>query len=220
VNLIINRKFAIFSVSTEVPLLIPERIPRHIFTTIFSKIDFNSFQQFTSKLSKVCLPLYYVKSLITTIYWCKSNHSLEEDTFMFVVAGRQRVRNNTSGHKDEKVIRRRIVNTIGSLIMYLLLLLFLLLPLGAEGIRETLVSLQFLTFRQSVGLLKRGISPSQGRYLTQTQTIIYALSGIGTHGPSVRASEDSSCLRPRRHCDQLIMHITDLILLYQLKRVG
>jgi hypothetical protein len=31
------------------------------------------------------------------------------------------------------------------------------------------VSLQFLNLRHSVGLLGRGISPSQGRYLTQTQ---------------------------------------------------
>jgi hypothetical protein len=31
------------------------------------------------------------------------------------------------------------------------------------------VSLQFLNLRQSIGLLTRGISPSQGRYLTQTQ---------------------------------------------------
>jgi hypothetical protein len=47
----------------------------------------------------------------------------------------------------------------------ILLLLFLFLPLGAQGIRETLISLQFLNLRQSVGLLGRGISPSQGRYL-------------------------------------------------------
>jgi hypothetical protein len=31
------------------------------------------------------------------------------------------------------------------------------------------VSLQFLNLRHSVGLLGLGISPSQGRYLTQTQ---------------------------------------------------
>jgi hypothetical protein len=31
------------------------------------------------------------------------------------------------------------------------------------------VSLQFLNLRHSVGLLGRGISPSQGRYLTRTQ---------------------------------------------------
>jgi hypothetical protein len=39
----------------------------------------------------------------------------------------------------------------------------------------------------------------------QTQnkhTDIHALSGIRTHNPSVRANEDSSCLRPRRHCDR------------------
>jgi hypothetical protein len=32
-------------------------------------------------------------------------------------------------------------------------------------------------------------------------TDIHALSGFRTHEPSVRASEDSSCLRPRGHCD-------------------
>jgi hypothetical protein len=67
------------------------------------------------------------------------------------------------------------------------------------------VSLQFLNLRQSVGLLGRGISPSQSRYLTQTEytkTDIHALSGIQTYDPSVRASEDISCLRPRGHCDR------------------
>jgi hypothetical protein len=34
-------------------------------------------------------------------------------------------------------------------------------------------------------------------------TDIHALSGIRTHDPSVRAGEDSSCLRPRCHCDRL-----------------
>jgi hypothetical protein len=32
---------------------------------------------------------------------------------------------------------------------------------------------------------------------------IHALSGIRTHDPSVRASEDSSCLRSRGYCDRL-----------------
>jgi hypothetical protein len=35
------------------------------------------------------------------------------------------------------------------------------------------------------------------------QTDIHALSGIGTHDPSVRGPEDSSCLRPRDHPDRL-----------------
>jgi hypothetical protein len=67
----------------------------------------------------------------------------------------------------------------------------------------------FLIYTQAVGLLGRGISPSQGRYLhrtTQTQnkrTDIHVLSGIRTHDPSVRASEDGSCFRPRSHCDRL-----------------
>jgi hypothetical protein len=36
----------------------------------------------------------------------------------------------------------------------------------------------------------------------QTHTDIHALSGIPTHNPTVRASEDVSCLRPRGHYDR------------------
>jgi hypothetical protein len=64
------------------------------------------------------------------------------------------------------------------------------------------VSLQFLNLRQSVGLLGRGISPSQGRYLTQTD--IHALSEIRTHDPYVRAGRNISCFRPRGHCDSTV----------------
>jgi hypothetical protein len=60
-------------------------------------------------------------------------------------------------------------------------------------------------FSQTVVLLGRVISPSQGRYLHTAQhrhrinahtPNFLALSGIRTHDPSVRASKDSSCLRP------------------------
>jgi hypothetical protein len=68
-----------------------------------------------------------------------------------------------------------------------------------------------LSYTQSVGLLGRGISPSQGHYLytehthrINAHTDIHALCGIRTHDPSVQASEDSSCLRPRGHCDRQI----------------
>jgi hypothetical protein len=68
-------------------------------------------------------------------------------------------------------------------------------------------------FTQSVGLLGRVISPSQGRYL---HTDIHALSGIRTHDPSVRASENSSCLRPSDQCDRpkLVNDIDNLHCLY------
>jgi hypothetical protein len=64
---------------------------------------------------------------------------------------------------------------------------------------------------QTVGLFGRVISPSQGRYLStgqykhriKTHTDIHALCGIRTYDPSVRASEDISCLRPLGYCDQL-----------------
>jgi hypothetical protein len=65
-------------------------------------------------------------------------------------------------------------------------------------------------FLQTVGLLGRVISPSQGRYLytgqykhrINTYTDIHTLRGIQTPDISVQASEDSSCLRPRSHCDR------------------
>jgi hypothetical protein len=80
----------------------------------------------------------------------------------------------------------------------------------------------FSILRQSVGLLGRGIRPSQGRYLhrTQTQTDIQALSGIWTHDPSVRVSEDCSCLRPRGHCDRLWNHQTTKNCIYGVMHTG
>jgi hypothetical protein len=33
----------------------------------------------------------------------------------------------------------------------------------------------------------------------------HVFSGIRTHDPSVRATEDSSCLSPRGHCDRLTL---------------
>jgi hypothetical protein len=68
-----------------------------------------------------------------------------------------------------------------------------------------------LIYTQSVGLLGRGISPSQGQSLpthrtTQTQnkhTDIHASSGTRTHDPSVRVGEGGWCPRPRGHCDRI-----------------
>jgi hypothetical protein len=68
-----------------------------------------------------------------------------------------------------------------------------------------------LIYTQSVGLFGWGISPSQGRYLHAEQHTyrinadIHAFSGIRVQDPSVRAGEDSSCLRPRGHCDRPMM---------------
>jgi hypothetical protein len=66
-----------------------------------------------------------------------------------------------------------------------------------------LLQIRNIFFTQTVGLLGRVIGPSQGRYLRTGQRIhkikahtdIYALSGIRTQDPSVRASEDNSCGR-------------------------
>jgi hypothetical protein len=71
------------------------------------------------------------------------------------------------------------------------------------------VSLQILNLRQLAGLLGRGISPTQGRYLHRTRETqnnrrhTHTLGGIRTHNPNVRAGEDISYLRPRGHCDRL-----------------
>jgi hypothetical protein len=46
--------------------------------------------------------------------------------------------------------------------------------------------------------------PTQGNTnrINAHNTDIHVLSGIRTHDPSVRVSEDSSCFRPRGHCGQ------------------
>jgi hypothetical protein len=99
--------------------------------------------------------------------------------------------------------------------------IFFSLPLpGHSGPRPFI---QFRNhFSQTVGHLGRVISPSQGRYLNtgqqKTQNTckriytpnINALSGIRTQDPSVRASEDSSCLRPRGYCDRPMFQYRDL----------
>jgi hypothetical protein len=94
---------------------------------------------------------------------------------------------------------------------YLLLLIVLLLLLYSpfSGLGRFSVS---WSYTQSVGLLGRGISQWQGRYLHTEQhkhrikahnTDNISSCGIRTHDLSVPASEDSSCLRPRGHCDRL-----------------
>jgi hypothetical protein len=91
------------------------------------------------------------------------------------------------------------------LLLSLLLLWFCspLLGLGRVSV--------YWSYAQSVGLLGRGRSPSQGLYLHTEQhkhrinahnTDIHALRGIRTHDPSVWAGEDSSCLRPPGHYDR------------------
>jgi hypothetical protein len=63
------------------------------------------------------------------------------------------------------------------------------------------------SFTQSMGLLGRGISQSQGHYLTKTQNKRKQTSiswvGFQLMFPVFWAAEDSSCLRPRGHCDRL-----------------
>jgi hypothetical protein len=64
-----------------------------------------------------------------------------------------------------------------------------------------------LSYTQLVGLLGRGINPSQGHYLTQTQNKRTQTSmlrvGFEPTTPCARAGEEGSCLRPRGHCGRL-----------------
>jgi hypothetical protein len=75
----------------------------------------------------------------------------------------------------------------------------------------------FLIYTQSVGLLGRGISRSQGFYLHTEQhnhrinAHRHLSSGIRSHDPSVRADEDGSCLSPRGHCDRLFTKLVSKI---------
>jgi len=69
-------------------------------------------------------------------------------------------------------------------------------------------------FGHLVGLLGRGISPSQGHFLhrtsqhRKTRTHVHASSGIRTNDPNFRAVEDRTCLRRCGHWD---WHISESI---------
>jgi hypothetical protein len=68
-----------------------------------------------------------------------------------------------------------------------------------------LISEPMNLFGQLVGLIERGISPTQGLYLCRTtqhrKTWIYIHdpSGIRTRDSSIRAVEDSTCFRSYGH---------------------
>jgi hypothetical protein len=62
---------------------------------------------------------------------------------------------------------------------------------------KSFVSFQFLNPRTV------GRTPWTRDQPVARQTDVHALSGIRTPSSSVRAGEDSSCLRPRGHCDRL-----------------
>jgi hypothetical protein len=68
-------------------------------------------------------------------------------------------------------------------------------------------------FGQLVGLLGRGISPTQGLYLHRTtqhrkkRTHIHDPSRIRTCYPNVRAAEESTCLRPRGHWNRQVYDV-------------
>jgi hypothetical protein len=93
-------------------------------------------------------------------------------------------------------------------------------PIGSTAVAGPRPLLQFRNhlFTQSVGLLGRVISPSQGHYLHTGQhehrinlyKNIHALNGIRTHHPRVRASEDSSCLSKLGPCDRLAEKLQDI----------
>jgi hypothetical protein len=83
---------------------------------------------------------------------------------------------------------------------------FLCLPLQGIGHPwNASFHFSFLIVGQSVGLLERGISPSQGRYLYKHRINAdrhRCLEWDSNHDPSVRADDDSSCPRTRGHCDR------------------
>jgi hypothetical protein len=95
------------------------------------------------------------------------------------------------------------------------LLLFIPLSLRTEHRASTVprhprLLFRFLgSIRHLVGLLGGGSVQRQGLYLhrttqhRKTQTHIHAPSRIQTCDPSVRAAENSTCLRPLCHWDRL-----------------
>jgi hypothetical protein len=112
-------------------------------------------------------------------------------------------------HHEERLL---LLETIHSFIHSFIHSLTALQPLLGPGFSFSLV----IHLTQAVGLLGAAISPSQDQYLHTRQhqhnkrihtPNIHDLCGIRIQDPSGRASEDSSCLRPRGHCDRHYYYI-------------
>jgi hypothetical protein len=75
---------------------------------------------------------------------------------------------------------------------------------------KRIVSLQFLNPRTVSRTPWSGDQPAARPLPTQDKhrinTGVHALSGIRIHDPSVPEGEESSCLRPRGHCDRPIIN--------------
>jgi hypothetical protein len=104
-----------------------------------------------------------------------------------------------------------------------LIILFFFTGSTASLPRALASAFSFVIILQTVGLLGRVISSSQGLYLNTGQhkhgintytPNIHVLCGIRTHDPSFRASEDSSSLRPLGYCDRHLLYLACLILNY------
>jgi hypothetical protein len=119
-----------------------------------------------------------------------------------------------------------LLTRLNQLFLLLLLLLLLLLYKPFLGFG---CFLSFLTPMLTVGLHGRGIRPSQCHYLHTGQhkhrmnvhnTDIHSPSGIQTHNPSVRASEDSTCAATvtSRLNQCLTKNETYLIKYYEIRR--
>jgi hypothetical protein len=91
--------------------------------------------------------------------------------------------------------------------------------LGHRASVKRFVSLQFFNSKTVGRSPRMGDQPVARPLPLQTQTNIHALSGIRTHDPSVRASEDNSCLRRRGHCDRRDNIYSSLNIVFQIRRM-
>jgi hypothetical protein len=105
-------------------------------------------------------------------------------------------------------------NTVIPWIRYFIIIIIIIMILQGTGHSrpvpiQNLNSELYESILTLVGLLGWGISLTQSLYLHRTtqyrkmRTRIHTTSGIQTHDPSVRAAEDSTCLRPLGHWDRL-----------------
>jgi hypothetical protein len=104
-----------------------------------------------------------------------------------------------------------ILNILGLLMCFLnliSLLLLLLLYRLLLGLGRLFSFLILCTVGRTLWTGDRPVARPLPTHRTQHRinshnTDTHALSGVRTHDPSVETSEDSSCLRPRRHSDRL-----------------
>jgi hypothetical protein len=154
-----------------------------------------------------------------TVYWTRKGEYPRNNTHMTIAFMVNEGPLNPFRIDSNLKVKKRIIHLYYNVLMASTFSCSSCFSMPLQAHSEPRPLIQFRNhFLQAVGLLGRVISPSQGRYLNTGQhkdrinayTHQTSMPWVGFE-LTIRASEDSSCLRPRDYCDLLLAAVNAAI---------